>query len=244
MQSDSNLNNDHLIEFKDVSKRFLRGDIGLDAVSFHVDPKEFVAIIGASGCGKSTLLKIIAGLEKETSGTVRKPEQIALVFQSGALFPWLSVFQNIEVGGRAIRMDGGSLKRQVLKYIEMLGLVGLEDKYPRELSGGQRQRVGIARALASNPKVLLLDEPFSALDAKTTEELHKDIMRIWKETEMTVVMVTHSIEEAVTLAERVILMKEFKIEHIFSISAPYPRRESGEQFEREVLTIRTVFFKK
>jgi ABC-type nitrate/sulfonate/bicarbonate transport system ATPase subunit len=236
------LHNTHLIEFDGVSKDYPHGDRGLVRVNFKIDPKEFVAIIGASGCGKSTLLKIIAGLERQTAGVVNKPAQISLVFQNAALLPWLSVYDNIAVGGRAIALRGDSLQKQIKKYVAMLGLEGFEEKYPRELSGGQRQRVGIARALASNPKVLLLDEPFSALDAKTTEELHRDILKIWKETDMTVVMVTHSIEEAVTLAQRVILMKDFTIEHTFEISAPYPRRESGEQFEHEVSLIRKEFF--
>jgi ABC-type nitrate/sulfonate/bicarbonate transport system ATPase subunit len=241
MQSDLNLNK-YLIEFKNVSKIFTRGDIGLANVSLSINSKEFVAIIGSSGCGKSTLLKIVAGLEKETEGVITKPLQTSMVFQNGALLPWLSVTDNVKVGGRAIGQTGKELTNQAQKYIEMLGLSGFEEKYPRELSGGQRQRVGIARALASDPKVLLLDEPFSALDAKTTEELHKDILKIWKETDMTVVMVTHSIEEAVSLSERIILMNNHRIEHIFEISLAYPRRESGELFEKQVSTIRKEFF--
>ena len=124
----------------------------------------------------------------------------------------------------------------------MVGLEHFGDKYPRELSGGQRQRVGIARALAIEPKVLLLDEPFSSLDPRTTEELHKDILKIWKETKITVVMVSHLIEEAVSLADRVVLMKNGAIEEIFSVTLPYPRRESGMAFHELVQKIRAKFF--
>lgn len=233
-----------IIEFDHVSKIFEpEKDVALRDVTFQVSEGEFVCIIGPSGGGKSTVLKIIADLEKETSGTVQKPDSVSMVFQAGALLPWLTVLDNVALGLREKSMSGSKIRVESLKYIEMMGLSGFEGKYPRDLSGGQRQRVGIARALAVDPAILLLDEPFSALDPKTTEDLHTDIVRIWKETKKTVVMVSHLIEEAVSLADRVILIKNFTVEKIFPISLPRPRRENEAAFAHEVLQVRKEFFK-
>jgi NitT/TauT family transport system ATP-binding protein len=244
MQNDINLNNKPLITFDKVSKIFEpEKDAALRDVSFSVGAGEFVCVIGPSGGGKSTILKIIAGLETASSGTVTKPANVSMVFQAGALLPWLTVFENVALGLKAKRFSESKVRTESLRYIEMMGLAGMESKYPRDLSGGQRQRVGIARALAVDPTILLLDEPFSALDPKTTEELHEDIVKIWQETKKTIVMVSHSIEEAVSLADRVILIKNLTVEKIFTITLVRPRRENEALFAHEVLQVRKEFFK-
>jgi NitT/TauT family transport system ATP-binding protein len=233
-----------IIKFSQVSKTYAGNPLpSLRELSFSVSEAEFFCIVGPSGCGKSTVLKIIAGLEAVSSGQAEKPAGVAMVFQSGALLPWLSVYQNVAMGLKAKGINEQKVAQETGKYIEMTGLVEFIQKYPRDLSGGQRQRVGLARALAVDPKVLLLDEPFSALDTVTTEELHKDLTKIWKATKKTIVMVSHSIEEAVNLADRIMLMKEGQIEKIFEITLPYPRRELEAEFMHEVQKIRNEFFK-
>ncbi len=233
-----------IIEFDRVGKTYEGERVpAIHDVSFSVEENEFVCIIGPSGCGKTTVLRLIAGLTRETEGIVAKPSAVAMTFQSGALLPWRTAFQNAALGLEQKGVRGEKLVRVVNAQLEMLGMLPFKDKYPVDLSGGQRQRVGIARALAVEPKVLLLDEPFSALDAKTTAELHDDILKIWRQTRTTIVMISHVIEEAVSLADRVILMKESGIDSVFPIMLPYPRREQGEAFHREVMKIRREFFK-
>ncbi len=232
------------IQFDRVGKVYSGNpEPALSSVSFEVRSGEFFCIVGPSGCGKSTVLNIIAGLDRATSGTVVAPKNVAMVFQTGALFPWLTVYENVAIGLKVIKTSEKKVAEECLKYIAMAGLADLAGKYPHELSGGQRQRVGLARALAVNPQVLLLDEPFSALDTATTEELHKDLYKIWQQTKKTVVMVSHSIEEAVSLADRIMLMKAGRIEQIFNIALSYPRREQEAAFIRHVQEIRSMFFK-
>jgi NitT/TauT family transport system ATP-binding protein len=242
MQNDTNSNN--IIVFESVSKIYEPDkEVALRDASFAIKRGEFACIIGLSGGGKSTILKLIAGLTDPSSGKITKPDHISMVFQAGALLPWLTVFDNVALGLQVKNESEGKIKTTVEKYIAMVGLTGMEGKYPRDLSGGQRQRVGIARALAVDPEVLLLDEPFSALDPKTTEELHKDIIKIWTETKKTIVMVSHLIEEAVTLADSVILIKDYIVDHIFSVTLPRPRRENEATFAHEVMGVRKEFFK-
>lgn len=231
-----------VIVFKDVSKIYSAKEVALMRVSFDVREGEFVCLIGASGSGKSTILKIIAGLEKESSGTVEKPDGISMAFQGAALFPWLTVYENIAFGARAMKMKDEEIRKQVERYATMLGLTDHLFKYPAALSGGQKQRVGIARALAVEPAVLLLDEPFSALDPKTTAELHDDVLKLWRETGKTILMVSHLIEEAVSLAGRIILVKDHTVANVFPVDLPYPRREQEGHFEKEVMKIRKEFF--
>ena len=231
-----------MITFDKVSKIYPGGSKALADVSFDVADGELFVIVGPSGCGKSTILKIIAGLEKPTTGEVQKPDAVSMVFQSGALFPWLSVFNNIAFGLRVKKVPEKKVQEQCQKYIELVGLSDFAEKFPRDLSGGQKQRVGIARALAVEPKVLLLDEPFSALDTATTEELHRDLIKIWKATKKTIVMVSHSIEEAVNLADRIMLMKAGNVEKIFKVKLPYPRREKEAEFMHDVQNVRKKFF--
>ena len=217
-------------------------DEAISDISFDVSDGEFVCLIGPSGCGKTTILKIIAGIESQTTGKVIKPETVAMSFQFGALFPWLTVFENVALGLRQKGISDPDLTHQVHKYLSLMNIAELSQKFPADLSGGQKQRVGIARALAVEPEVLLMDEPFSALDAITTAELHDDIIKIWKETKKTIVMVSHIIEEAVSLGEKVILIKDGKVAEEFKINLPYPRREQEADFAHIVMKIRKVFF--
>ncbi|GLW08669.1 ABC transporter ATP-binding protein [Microtetraspora sp. NBRC 13810] len=185
----------------------------LDGIDLTVRPEEFVCIVGASGSGKSTLLNLIAGLVPASSGTLALdgvpvtgpgPER-GLVFQSGALFPFLTVAGNVAFGLRLLPLSRADRDRRVAWYLREVGLSALARAYPRELSGGQRQRVAIARALACEPSVLLLDEPFGALDVQTKEDMQLFLRRVWQDTGTTVLMVTHDVEEALMLGQRVIV---------------------------------------
>lgn len=234
-----------IIKCRDVSKRYADegGRLAVRDLSLSVGEGEFVCLIGPSGCGKSTILKLIAGLEEASGGAVIRPDTVAMAFQAGALLPWLTAFENAALGLRARGLPERDIVRIVHAQLEAVGIPHLRGAYPAELSGGERQRVGIARALAVDPAVLLLDEPFSALDPKTTAELHEDLLRIWRQTKKTIVMVSHLIEEAVGLAERVILMHEGAIAAEYRIDLPHPRHEQGEAFMREVVKIRREFFR-
>ena len=195
------------VELHHIVKQFSAdGPIVLDDVSLSVKPGGFVSLVGASGCGKSTLLNILAGLETATSGTVELAGPPTLMFQEAALMPWLTAGKNIEL---ALELRGIPRKERKDKAQELLDLVHLERSYdqrPHELSGGMRQRVAIARALAQGRSVLLMDEPFAALDAITRDFLHEELTRIWQETGITIIFVTHNVREAVRLSDRVLLM--------------------------------------
>lgn len=232
-----------MIVFDRVSKTYDRTDAALRDASFSISEGSFACIIGPSGGGKSTILKLIAGLTPPSAGTVVRPDQVSMVFQSGALLPWLTACENAALPLEARGMARDKAMTAAKRHVRALGLRGLENKLPRELSGGERQRVGIARALAVNPAVLLLDEPFASLDPKTTAELHRDIMGIWRDTGKTIVMVSHSIEEAVALATQVILVKDRTVERVFDIDLPYPRGVHAVAFSREAAHIRRIFFK-
>jgi ABC-type nitrate/sulfonate/bicarbonate transport system ATPase subunit len=188
--------------------------VALQNVSFTVAPSEFVCLLGPSGCGKSTLLEIVAGLLQPSSGHVlmdgkevreASPER-GMVFQAHALFPWRTARENVEFGLEMRRVDRAERRRIARQLLALVGLNSFEDALPRELSGGMCQRVAVARALANSPKLLLMDEPFGALDAQTREELQREVVRIWEETRTTVIFVTHSVQEAVILADRIVVM--------------------------------------
>lgn len=205
-----------------------------------IEKGEFFCLVGPSGCGKTTIIKMIAGLETPSSGNLQRPENVGMVFQNGALFPWKTALENIAFGLKMQNKSTKETKEISKKYLEMMGLSDFAKKYPRQLSGGQRQRVGIARALAIDPEVLLLDEPFSALDSMTTDELHKDSLKIWKETGKTIVMVSHSLEEAVVLSDRVGVMKDGKLKGIIEIKLERPRKDQGADFFAEVAKIKKL----
>ena len=209
-----------LIEIDGVDKSFpsRHGSISIMSdISFSVADSDFLAIVGPSGCGKSTLLRLIQGLDRPTSGSIRfrgQPvagvsQEMAMVFQNFALYPWLTVKDNVGFGLRARGWSEDRIEPQVEKYISVTGLIGFEEAYPRELSGGMRQRVGLARALAVEPSVLLMDEPFSALDPLTAESLREEVLQLWRDPQLppeAVVLVTHNIEEALVMADRVIVL--------------------------------------
>jgi NitT/TauT family transport system ATP-binding protein len=235
-----------LLELKNVTKRFdqPKGALQvLDDISFGLEEGEFVAMVGPSGCGKSTLLRIINGLVPLTSGQVlyngRQVDGInlecALVFQSFALMPWLSVKANVEMGLEARGVGLEEREKRSSFYIDKVGLDGFEEAYPRELSGGMKQRVGFARALAVEPRVLLMDEPFSALDALTAISLREELLDIWQAPDMsvhTIVMVTHIIEEAVELADRIIVLSSHpgRVVADLKVDLPRPRDRRVEAF--------------
>ena len=235
-----------LLDLRNVSKSFTlpKGTLSvLKDISFSIEEGEFVALVGPSGCGKSTLLRIINGIVPLTSGQIQyKGKQVdginlecALVFQSFALLPWLSVKANVELGLEAQGLPLAEREKRASVYIDKVGLDGFEEAYPRELSGGMKQRVGLARALVVEPKVLMMDEPFSALDALTAITLREELLDIWQSPDMPVkniILVTHIIEEAIELADRIIVMatgpgrvvKDIKVE------LPRPRDRRTEAF--------------
>ncbi len=232
-----------IVNLENVSKSYTKGQIALREFSLEVEEGEFFCLVGPSGCGKSTVLKLIAGLENPTSGKIDKPSNISMVFQSGALFPWMSVSENVEFGLKMVGHKNIIVKEETRKYLEMVHLSYMFRKYPRELSGGQRQRVGIARALAMSPKVLLLDEPFSALDPITTDELHRDLLEIWEREKLTIIMVSHSLGEAVLLADRIGVMKESKLQGVVEINLKRPRNEEAEKLLVHVRSLKHLLEK-
>lgn len=215
----------------------------LDDINLEIEPNTFVSIIGPSGCGKSTLLNIIAGLSQPTKGTVLIDGQPisgpgpdrGVVFQNYALMPWMTVMDNIRFAIETVNPKLSTTRQKAIAqdYIELVGLRGAEDRHPHELSGGMKQRVGIARALAIDPQILLMDEPFGALDALTRGFLQDEVERIWEQQRKTVILITHSIEEALLLSDKIVMMTrgpEAKIAKILDVPFARPRhRESLDE---------------
>jgi len=219
-------------------------------MNLSVQENEFLCILGPSGCGKSTFLRIIAGLERASSGRVfydgqehvKPRREIGMVFQSYSLMPWLNVLDNIALGLNFAGMSKPKRIATAKKYLDMIGMSDFGKAYPRELSGGMQQRVAIARALANNPDVLLMDEPFGALDAYTRIIMQKELLRIWERHKATILFVTHSVDEAVYLADRIILMSSSpgKIKRDITINIPRIRERSNPRFgelTEELLTM-------
>ncbi|MEU4894529.1 ABC transporter ATP-binding protein [Streptomyces sp. NPDC044780] len=198
----------------------------LEDINLHVRPGEFVCLLGASGCGKSTLLNLIADLDKPSAGTIEVPGRPALMFQEHALFPWLTAGKNIELALRLRGVPRADRRPQAERLLELVRLGGAYGKRVHELSGGMRQRVALARALAQDSSVLLMDEPFAALDAITRDVLHEELTRIWSETGVSVLFVTHNVREAVRLAERVVLLssRPGRVVREWTVDIPQPRR--------------------
>lgn len=226
-----------IIEAKNISQTFQKEGQPLKVLSqvdVAVNQSEFVCLIGPSGSGKSTLLRILLGLIKPTKGNVSFDQSIrkAMVFQNFGLFPWLNVEQNVGFGLRMRGVKGEQLGTKVQHYINEMGLTGFETNHPKELSGGMRQRVGIARALAVEPNVLFMDEPFSALDAFTARKLRDETLAIWAKSSMTVVMVTHLVEEAVEMADRIIVFTPIpgKVARVIKVDLPRPRNRRSQPF--------------
>jgi NitT/TauT family transport system ATP-binding protein len=225
------LNLTKIIDFKNVSRVYEAAKVtAISDVSFTVDEGEFFCLVGPSGCGKSTILRLIGGIENQSSGTIEKPDGVSMVFQSGALLPWMSVEENVSFVNKVKKISRMKIEEQTTKYLKMVDLEAFRFRYPRELSGGQKQRVGIARALAVEPKVLLLDEPFSALDPVTTDELRDCLLKVWQETKKTIVMVSHSIEEAVLLSDRIAVMHQGGIKETIDIGLKHPRNSESKDF--------------
>jgi NitT/TauT family transport system ATP-binding protein len=218
----------------------------VEDISLDISDSEFICIVGPSGCGKSTLLRMISGLEPVTSGEIRmggkkitspSPE-IGFVFQEYTLFPWRTVAKNVEFGLELKKMPPEEREKVAGKYIDMVGLEKFKDSYPHQLSGGMRQRTAIARTLAVNPEILLMDEPFGALDAQTRNILQEQLLDIWNKEKKKVLFVTHNVDEAVFLADRVIIMtaRPGRIKEIVEINIPRPRIRT----ETEVNKVRNV----
>lgn len=221
-----------MLSVNNLAKTYANGVQALDNVSFEVQSGEILAIVGGSGCGKSTLLRLMSGLDQPTSGAVTLRNQpitvphplINMIFQEPRLLPWLTIDNNIAFGIR--HLEGKEQKARIADVLETVHLTGYGNRWPKELSGGQAQRVALARALVTQPEVMLLDEPFSALDAMTRARLQQHLLDIWKATHATMVIVTHDIDEAIALAHRVIVMKPRpgRISEEIPIDLPMPRQ--------------------
>lgn len=232
-----------LIKISNVKKEFMTDDgtnlLALGNCTLGVEEGEFLTLLGPSGCGKSTLLNIIAGLELPTEGEItykgqriEKPHKdITMVFQEFALFPWKTVEENVEFGLKARKVPLNERRKSSLDLLQRVGLIQFEKKMPRELSGGMKQRVAIARALAVNPEVLLMDEPFGALDAQTRRMLQLELLKIYSMEQKTVIFVTHSIAEAALLSDRVVVMtaRPGFIKKVIRVDLPRPRSEETQK---------------
>jgi NitT/TauT family transport system ATP-binding protein len=228
-----------------VTKTFLEKKGGKTTVALRdfnlsIGDGEFVCLVGPSGCGKTTLLKLVAGLEQASSGsiyldgkpvTTPGPER-GLVFQDFALFPWRDVTGNVAFGPEVLNVPLAERLRTAEQCIDLVGLSGSGHKYPSELSGGMKQRAAIARALANNPEVLLMDEPFGSLDAQTRNQMQNELLRIWQDNKKAVVFVTHSVEEAVYLSNRVVVMtgSPGTVKQVYTVDLPYPRSRAERGF--------------
>ncbi|HQA03266.1 MAG TPA: nitrate/sulfonate/bicarbonate ABC transporter ATP-binding protein [Thermodesulfovibrio thiophilus] len=249
-----------ILELKNVKKSFLIGkgrDITvLDNINLNIFSDDFVSILGQSGAGKSTLLRIMAGIIEPTEGEVlykgiplkKANARIAVVFQSFALFPWFNVLENVRVGLVGQGLNDEEINEKAIRAIDLVGLDGFEDAYPRELSGGMRQRVGIARALAVEPELLLMDEPFSALDVLTADNLRGDIIDLWREGKMpakAIVLVTHNIEEAVSMSSRAVVLSHNpgRVKAQIPLELPYPRDKNSRDFKFLLDKIYTILIK-
>ena len=233
------------LQIRHVSKNYAQPGGNLEVladIELDVAAGEFVSVVGASGCGKSTLLRLIAGLDAEFDGTIRLDGQTVagtslargIVFQEHRLFPWLNVEQNIGVALRNSGLDAAQKRRAIAEHIELVGLGGFEHAYAHQLSGGMAQRVAIARGLVNRPSVLLLDEPFGALDALTRSRLQGELQRIWARERITMVLVTHDVEEAVFLGDRVVVMqpRPGRVKRVVDVPMARPRNRSDPEFIR------------
>ncbi|MCS7144478.1 MAG: ABC transporter ATP-binding protein [Archaeoglobaceae archaeon] len=243
---------DTLLQIRNVRKWFNSQEkrlMVIDGVSFDVREGEFISILGPSGCGKTTLLRIIAGLEKQDEGEIllrRKNitgpgQDRAMVFQDYALFPWRTVLGNVLFGLEIRKIPKKEALERAKTFIKLVGLEGFENSYPHELSGGMRQRVALARALVCEPDILLMDEPLSALDAQTRNLMQTELVRIWEETKKTIIYVTHSIEEAVYLSDRIALLSKrpAKLLDLVDVDLVRPR----DRFSKDFVDLRARIFK-
>ena len=233
------------VQIKDVKKIYEGRNgqtVALNGANLDIYDNEFICVVGPSGCGKSTLLNIIAGLHDPTSGEVLvdgvKVEGTGVdrgvVFQQYALFPWLTVKKNVEFGLKLQKKSPAECEEIAMKYIKMVGLEKFTNSYPKELSGGMKQRVAIARAYAVNPSLLLMDEPFGALDAQTRTQLQTELLKTWEEEMKTCFFITHDVEEAILLSSRVVVMsaRPGRIKEVIDIDIPYPRDQESKMLPR------------
>ncbi len=237
------LNSDKkLVEIGKLRKEFAGVPplVALDGVEFNILDGEIVCIVGPSGCGKTTLLRIIAGLEKPTSGQILLDGKVvmnpgsdrAMVFQEYALFPWRTIMKNVTFGLELKKLSVNEGIRKAEEYIKLVGLSGFENKYPYQLSGGMMQRAALARALACEPRILLMDEPFGALDAQTRNLMQKELLKIWEKTKKTIIFVTHNVEEAVYIGNRIVILthRPAKVEKVVDIAIERPRDRLSQEF--------------
>ncbi len=242
------------VVIEDVSRRFIMDDktefIALDSLSFTIQDDELISLVGPSGCGKTTLLRIIAGLDHPDSGSVsldniliNKPgPRVGMVFQEYSLFPWRNILDNVAFGLEMKKTDRKERYKQAQYYIDLVGLTPFTFCYPYELSGGMRQRVAIARALANDPDLLLMDEPFGALDAQTRNTMQEELLQIWEKQKKTIIFVTHSVDEAVYLSDRIVVLSSGpgRVSTVIDISIPRPRDRTSPEFasiRRDVLRL-------
>ena len=229
-----------MIEIREVSKNY--GELRvIENITLSIRSGEFLSIVGASGCGKSTLLRLLIGLDDEYTGEIRlRGERIqgtsldrGIVFQDHRLFPWLSVAENVGLGLINAQVPAAQKQRAIAEHIELVGLQGFEDAYPHQLSGGMAQRAAIARGLINQPKILLLDEPFGALDALTRSSLQAELQRIWQTAGITMILVTHDVDEAVYLGDRVVVMqpRPGRIRRVVEVNVAHPRDRADERLK-------------
>ncbi len=226
-----------LISLRNVSKTFANGTVALRDMTLDIGKGDFVSLLGPSGCGKSTALRIMAGLGDATSGSLVWPDsgadgekgdnEVSFVFQEPTLMPWATVYNNVYLPLRLKKISRARAHRDVMDALRMVGLEGFADSYPRELSGGMKMRVSIARALVTKPKLLLMDEPFAALDEITRFKLNNDLLHLWEKFGWTVIFVTHSVFESVYLSNQIVVMaaRPGRVVETIRIDAPYPREE-------------------